>query len=152
AFVVAVAGALFGLAFAGSPTTLASGVRIAGVDVGGLSTSDARRLLERRATALAEAPVVFTPAGHRRRLRPRQRGVSVDGRAAVASAARQGGGVAPLRGFRRIEMRVFGADVAPPARVYEAALDFELDRFAGAVRQSRREPALRLRGLHPVLV
>ena len=49
-------------------------------------------------------------------------------------------------------MRVFGADVAPPVRVYEAALDYELDRFARAVRRPRREASLRLRGLRPVVV
>ena len=49
-------------------------------------------------------------------------------------------------------MRVFGADVAPPVRVYEAALDYELDRFARAVRRPRREASLRLRGLTPVVV
>jgi vancomycin resistance protein YoaR len=49
-------------------------------------------------------------------------------------------------------MRVFGADVAPPVRVYEAALDYELDRFARAVGRPRREPAVRLHGLTPVVV
>jgi vancomycin resistance protein YoaR len=49
-------------------------------------------------------------------------------------------------------VRVFGADVAPPVRVYEAALDYELDRFARAVRRPRREASLRLRGLTPVVV
>ncbi|HYZ76202.1 MAG TPA: VanW family protein [Gaiellaceae bacterium] len=152
ALAVAAAGALFGLAFAGSPATLAAGVRIAGVDVGGLSTSRARAFLERRSRAMADVPVVFTAAGRTWRLRPGPMGVSVDWGAAVASAARQGGGPGPLRGFRRIEMRVFGADVAPPVRVYEAALDYELDRFAKAIRRPRREPALRLRGLTPVVV
>ena len=144
-------GALFGLAFAGSPSTLADGVRIGGIDVGGLSTGHARRFLERRSRALADVPVVFTAAGRRWQLRPRQMGVDVDWGAAVASAARQGGGAGPLRGFRRIEVRVFGADVEPPVRVYEAALNYELDRFARAVRRPRFEPSIRLRGLRPVV-
>jgi vancomycin resistance protein YoaR len=150
--VIAVLGALFGLAFAGSPSTLADGVRIGGIDVGGLSTDHARRFLERRSRALAGVPVVFTAAGRRWQLRPRQMGVEVDWRAAVDSAARQGGGAGPLRGFRRIEVRVFGADVEPPVRVYDAALGYELDRFARAVRRPRREPRIRLRGLTPVVV
>ncbi|TML62782.1 MAG: hypothetical protein E6G22_07435 [Actinobacteria bacterium] len=141
ALVVAAAGALFGLAFAGSPSTLASGVRIGGIEVGGLSTDHARRFLEHRSRALADVPVAFTAAGRRWQLRPRQLGVDVDWGAAVASAARQGGGPGPLRGFRRIEVRVFGADVAPPVRVYEAALDYELDRFACAARVGRRRSA-----------
>jgi len=107
---IAAVSGLFGLAFAGSPATLAPGVRIAGVDVGGLLAADARKLLERRSRALADVPVVFTAAGHTWRLRPRPMGIDVDWRAAVGSAAREGGGLGPLRGFRRIEMRVFGAD------------------------------------------
>jgi vancomycin resistance protein YoaR len=79
-------------------------------------------------------------------------GIQVDWGAAVEAAAREGGGAGPLRGFRRIEVRVFGADVTPPVRVYEAALNYELDRFARAVGRSRREPSLRLRGLEPVVV
>jgi vancomycin resistance protein YoaR len=150
--VVAVVGVLFGLAFAGSPSTLADGVRIGGIDVGGLSTDHARRFLERRSHALADVPVVFTAAGRRFELRPRQMGVDVDWGAAVASAARQGGGAGPLRGFRRIEVRVFGADVEPSVRVYQAALDYELTRFARAVHRPRREASLRLRGLKPVVV
>jgi vancomycin resistance protein YoaR len=149
---VAVAGALFGLAFAGSPATLASGVRIGGVDVGGLSVVDARKLLDRRSRALADVPVVFKAAGHTWRLRPRPMGVTVDWGAAVASAAREGGGSGPFRGFRRIEVRVFGADVTPPVRVYEAALNYELDRFAKAIRRQRSEAAVRLKGLTPVVV
>jgi vancomycin resistance protein YoaR len=150
--VVAALGALFGLAFAGSPSTLADGVRIGGIDVGGLSTDHARRFLERRSRALAGVPVVFTAAGKRWQLRPRQMGVEVDWGAAIASAARQGGGAGPLRGFRRIEVRVFGADVEPSVRVYQAALNYELDRFARAVRRPRREPRIRLRGLRPVVL
>src|SRR5919204_964423 len=150
--VVAALGALFGLAFAGSPSTLADGVRIGGIDVGRLSTDHARRFLQRRSRALADVPAVFTAAGRRWQLRPRQMGVEVDWGAAVASAARQGGGAGPLRGFRRIEVRVFGADVEPPVRVYDAALDYELGRFARAVYRPRREASIRLRGLTPVVV
>ena len=44
--------ALVGLAFAGSPARLAEGVTIAGVDVGGLTRAEAKRLLEARAARL----------------------------------------------------------------------------------------------------
>ncbi|HXH97696.1 MAG TPA: hypothetical protein VNH40_10850, partial [Gaiellaceae bacterium] len=52
------AGIVLGLVFAGSPTTLASGVRIDGIDVGGLHAADARKLLERKAASFAHRPVV----------------------------------------------------------------------------------------------
>ncbi|HEX6701134.1 MAG TPA: VanW family protein [Gaiellaceae bacterium] len=152
AVVLAALGGLFGLAFAGSPAKIAAGVRIAGVDVGGMSPADARRTLEQRSRALADVPVTFTAGNRRWQLRPRQLGVSVDWKRAVAAAGREGGGIAPFRGFRRIEVRVFGADVAPPVRVYRAALDYELDRFARALDAAPGEAAVRLRGLHPVVV
>src|SRR3954447_16116678 len=50
---------VLGLAFAGSPSRLASGVRIAGVDVGGKTPHEARSILERRAATLASVPVTF---------------------------------------------------------------------------------------------
>ena len=60
----AVVAALFGLAFAGSPARLAEGVSVAGVDVGGLTRAEARKVLERRFAEVAHVPVVFT-AGRR---------------------------------------------------------------------------------------
>ena len=53
-------GGLFGLAFAGSPAKLAEGVRIAGVDVGGMSPAEARLALEQHARSLQAVPVTFT--------------------------------------------------------------------------------------------
>jgi hypothetical protein len=42
AIVAAVCGAVLGFVFAGSPSTIAAGVKIDGVDVGGLSAPEAR--------------------------------------------------------------------------------------------------------------
>src|SRR5204863_440898 len=61
---VALLALVLGLVFAGSSQRLASGVRIAGVDVGGLSPDAARHKLEARARAVAHVPVLFTAAGH----------------------------------------------------------------------------------------
>src|SRR5215216_4204260 len=109
---------LLGFAFAGSPEKLADGTRIAGIDVGGLSPTDARALLERRAERLAGVPVTFTSGDRRWRIRPQQLGVVVDWGAAVRTAAQEGGGFAPVRGYRRLELRFFAGDVEPPVRVY----------------------------------
>jgi vancomycin resistance protein YoaR len=151
AILVAV-GLLIGLAFAGSEEKLAAGVRIAGVDVGGLTPSEAQALLEARSRSLQNVAVTFTAPGQSWKLRPKQLGVEVDWHDAVTAAAREGAGLGPLRGFRRIEVRVFGADVAPPTRVYDAALQYELTRFGRAIDQPQREPAVKLRGLRPVVV
>ncbi len=54
--VVVAAGVVLGLVFAGSPTTIADGVHVDGVDVGGLSATQARELLEGKAAALSSRP------------------------------------------------------------------------------------------------
>src|SRR6266404_3716079 len=146
------AGIVLGLVFAGSPTTIANGVRIDGVDVGGMRVSDARALLERKSAALSSRPVAFTAGGRRFRIRPVQLGVEPDWRAAVDSAQRQGAGFAPIRGFKRIGVDVFGAEVTPPIGVLRGALDYEIDRIARAVDQAPRDAALTLRGTSVVVV
>jgi vancomycin resistance protein YoaR len=147
-----VATAALGLAFAGSPERLADGVEIAGIEVGGLTPAQARRFLERRAARLANEPVTFTDGNRAWKLRPARLGVDVDWAEAVESARRQSGGLGPLRGLRRIEVRVFGSEIAPPTGVYRAALDYHLDRIGRSISHSRREPAVVLRGLQPVVV
>jgi vancomycin resistance protein YoaR len=151
ALLVVLASAL-GLVFAGSSDRIAAGVRIDGVNVGGMKPGDAKQLLERRARALERVPVVFTAGDRRWRVRPAQLGVRADWAAAVGLARRRGDGFGPLRGFRRVGVRVFGAQVVPPARVYDAALAFELRRFARAIDRPHRDARLRLRGLSPLVV
>jgi vancomycin resistance protein YoaR len=136
-----------GLVFAGSPNHLAEGTRIAGVDVGGLPPQDALALLERRAERLAAVPVTFVSGTRRWRIRPEQLGVSVDWAAAVHAAERQGGGFGPVRGYRRLELRFFEANLDPPIRVYDAALTYEIRKMAVAVDSPHREARLVRRGL-----
>ena len=150
--VLAVTGSALGLVFAGSPERIAAGVRIDGVNVGGMKPGAAQRLLERRARSLERIPVVFVAGERRWRVTPEQLGVRADWHAAVELARRHGDGFGPLRGFRRIGVRVFGAQLAPPTRVYEAALAFELSRFARAIYRPHRDSQLRLHGLAPVVI
>ncbi len=133
---------LAGLLYAGSPTKLAEGVRIAGVDVGGLTPGDARRLLERRSAQFAAVPVVFTDGVHVFRIRPMQLDVEVDWRSAVDAAQRQGEGFGPFRGLRRLKVRFFPADLSPPIRAYDAALRYKLVLLSRAIDRAPREPAL----------
>jgi vancomycin resistance protein YoaR len=153
---VAVAGigltaALLALAFAGSATKLPEGVQIANIDVGGLTPAQARRTLEARSRAVASRPVIFRAAGHRWKLTAKGLEVSVNWRGAVSAALRQGEGSVPVRGLRRLGVRLFGADVTPAAQAYDAALQFELDRIAAAVNHRHRDAALRLDGRTPVV-
>ena len=152
AVLAALAGMVLGLAFAGSPSRLANGVRIAGVDVGGRTPRQARSILEHRADALASVPVTFRVGSRTWDLQPRHLGIRVDWSAAVDAVRRQGNGFGPLRGFRRLDLRFFGADVAPPTQVYDAALEAKLNQISAAVNVEHREASIVLRGLKPEIV
>jgi vancomycin resistance protein YoaR len=143
---------VLGLVYAGSPKRIAGGVSIDGVDVGGMTPAGAKRLLERKARGLERVPVVFVAGSRHWRIRPAQLGVKADWGAAVELARRQGGGFGPLRGFRRIGVSVFGAQVVPPARVYDAALAYELTQLGQALNRPTKDARLRLRGLDAVVV
>jgi vancomycin resistance protein YoaR len=137
-----------GSVFAGSQGKLANGTRIAGIDVGGLTPPDARRLLERRSERVSRVPVVFRAGAKRFSLTPRQLGVEVDWAAAVASARKQGDGFGFVRGYRRLELEFFPQDLVPPIRAYDAALTYELELLAKAVDRPHQEARLVRRGLH----
>jgi vancomycin resistance protein YoaR len=145
-------GVVVGLAFAGSPERLAEGVHIAGVDVGGLTPHEARRLLERRAHTLENVPVTFNAVGHTWHLSAEQLGVRADWAAAVDAVRHQGDGFGPVRGFRRLDLRFFGADVAPRTQVEDAALNYVLDQIAADVNKPHSEARIVLHGLEPVVV
>jgi vancomycin resistance protein YoaR len=153
AIVVLVAtAAVLSFAFAGSAARLAEGTHVAGVDVGGLTPAEARKRLEQRAASIARVPVTFVAGEDRFSLTPTRLGIEVDWAAAVDAARREGGGFGPVRGLRRLQARVFGVDVAPPVRVYTAALNFEMSRIEQEVASTPREASVVLRGLRPVLV
>ena len=141
-------GIALGFVFAGSSEKLASGTRIAGIDVGGLTPADAQRLLEKRSARLERVPVTFVAGGERFTVTPKALGVEVDWAAAVATAERQGGGFGFVRGYRRLELEVFPEDLEPPVRAYNAALTYELGLFAKAIDAPHREAKLVRRGLH----
>jgi vancomycin resistance protein YoaR len=149
---LAVLTALIGLAFAGSTVRIAEGVHIAGVDVGGLTREEARALLESRFERVERVPVVFTAGGEEYPITATTLGVEADWAAAIDSAAREGEGFGPVRGFRRLQTRFFGAEIVPPTQVYEAALDFKLAGLARAIDQRHVEAKLERRGLNVEVV
>jgi vancomycin resistance protein YoaR len=144
--------ALLGLVFAGSGATLAPGVRIAGIDVGGLTPRQARLRLARREQALANTPVIFTSGNRTWSVRPASLGVTIDTRAAVDAARRHGQGFGPIRGFRRLAVSLFGANVQPPVRVWSTALKLELSRIASGLDRPHLDAAIRLTGLRLAVV
>jgi vancomycin resistance protein YoaR len=142
---------VLGLVFAGSPTTLANGVTIGGVDVGGLEAREARALLQRRSDSVSEKPVVFVAGGRSFPIRPVELGVEPDWKDAVASAQRQGDGFGPLRGFKRLDVQVFGADVTPPITVLHGALEYKLSLIAKTVDRPPRDAAVVRRGRNVIV-
>jgi vancomycin resistance protein YoaR len=146
-FALVAAGVVLGFVFAGSPSKIADGVRVDGVDVGGLEAHEARALLERKAAALANHSVVFIAGGERFSISPVELGVQADWKAAVDDARRQGDGFAPLRGFKRLGVDFFGADVAPPTSALSGALTYELQQIAEQVDRAPRDARLVRAGL-----
>ncbi len=145
--VVVVLATVVGLVFAGSPTTLAAGTTVAGVDVGGLSQAAAVSMLEQRSTAVANTPVIFTAGGRSFALTATQLDVSADWRRAVATAAAQTDGAGPVRGFERLRARIFGVDVSPRIDAYGAGLRYKLGQIAAAVDRGAVNARLVRRGL-----
>jgi vancomycin resistance protein YoaR len=144
---VVIVAVLVGLAFAGSQNELAAGTEVAGVDVGGLTRGAAVAKLDGLFEQRSAQPVTFAAAGESYRFAANQLGVQPDWSAAVAAAGRAGDGFGPLRGFRRLRARVFGAEVLPRITVSNAALEYALDQIAKDVDQPSRSAKLVRRGL-----
>ena len=136
------------LVFAGSKNQLASGTRIGGVDVGGLTPAKARAMLAARAASLERVPITFRAGTKRFRLTAHELGITADWRGAVDSAMKQGGGIGIVRGFRRLGLEIFPRDVAPATGAYDAALEYELGLIGRAVDRPHRDAHLVRRGLH----
>ena len=141
-----------GVLFAGSPERIPSGVTLAGVPLGGLTAEQAEAKLRERAAEVASTPVVFTAGENRWALTPRQLEVRVDWAAAVQEALEVGHGPIPLRGLKRVKVRLFGEDLEPHADYFEGGLQFRVDQMARRIERPAREAAIVLRGLSPVVV
>jgi vancomycin resistance protein YoaR len=150
--VFALVGVLVGLAFAGSRQELAQGTHIAGVDVGGLTHGQAVAKLAQRFSDIADDRVEFAAGDSTFSFAANQLGVDPDWRGAVQAAGRAGGGFGPIRGFRRLHTRFFGAEILPRVAVSNAALEFALDRMAERVDRPAEEAALIRRGLRVEVV
>lgn len=141
--------ALVGIGLGSSSDRVPAGVEIAGVNVGGLTPARAKRKLEQAAGKLSWVPVEFRAAGKRFSIAPAQLGVQIDWGAAIESARHDGDALGPLRGFKRLEMRFFGDNVAPLVSHSPLALNRFLSQIARSVNQPAREPAIVLDGSEP---
>ena len=102
---------------------------------------------EQRFGRVADVPVIFTAAGEPYPIKATTLSVEADWASAIASAAREGEGFGPVRGFRRLQAKFFGAEISPPVQAYGAALDFKLAGLAQAIDQSHVEAKVVRRGL-----
>jgi vancomycin resistance protein YoaR len=138
---------LVGFAYAGSRQELAEGTRVAGVDVGGLSRRAAVSRLAAQFAEVSAQRVTFTSEDETFSFAANQLAVEPDWGAAVVAAGRAGDGFGPIRGFRRLHTRFFGAEVLPRLAVSDVALEFALDGIATQVDREPRNAALVRRGL-----
>jgi vancomycin resistance protein YoaR len=151
-FLVLLIGVLVGLAFAGSRQQLAAGTHVAGIDVGGLTTQQAVERLEGAFVKVKAEPVTFVAGDEKFAFAANQLGVEPDWRAAVDAAARAGDGFGPIRGYRRLHTRFFGAEILPRVGVSDAALEYALDRMATRIDRAPRNAAIVRRGLRIAVV
>ena len=141
-----------GVVFAGSIDRIAAGVTVAGVDVGGMTAAEAEALLDARAARQEGVPLVFTAGEERWPITPRDVQARVDWAGAAAEARAAGDWPLPLRGLKRVVVRLTGEDVAPHVRAYEPALTQELTEIADSVDRPGRNASIVLNGLAPRIV
>ena len=145
-------GLVIGLAFSGSPGTLAAGTKIDGVAVGGLTAHEAEALLARRSASMARVPVTFTVAGRRFSIRPDELSIAPRWAEAVEAAQAKGAGMDVIRGFRRLELRFSPVNVKPKVSAYDAAVTYELGLIAAKVDQANHPARLVRHGLKLTVV
>lgn len=141
-----------GIGFAGSSDRIAAGVRIAGMNVGGLTPAQARQKLKRAFGKVAWVPVELRAGNKQVMISPAQLGVSIDWPAAINSARNDGDKLGPLQGFKRLEMRLVGVDVTPSVSLSQPALKLLLSQIGRSVDHPEREPAIVLDGSEPSIV
>jgi vancomycin resistance protein YoaR len=141
-----------GIVFAGSVDRIAGGVTIADMEVGGLDAKQAEARLAARAQRLAVVPVAFKAGGRNWPIAPQQIALRVDWAKAVQEGLDDGDGQIPLRGLKRMQLRLFGANVEPTAAYEQTTLDKRLAAIANAIDVKGRQAALILRNGQPVVV
>ena len=141
-----------GVGYAGSSDEIADGVTVAGVDVGGRSVAEARKLLAARGERASLEPVTFTAAGGRWSVAPLELETRVQWARAAGEASAAGDWPFPVRGLKRLYVAAFGVDVTPHATVDETRLAAKLGVIAAEVDSPARHAALELEGLEPTIV
>jgi vancomycin resistance protein YoaR len=140
------------IVYAGSPATIARGIQVEGIDVGGLSAAEATVALGNRSRGALAKPVSFVASGRRFELEASDIRLQPDWAASIAAARHAGDGFGPLRGFRRLKLRFFGENVSAKATYDQAALNAMVARIAQRIDRPHREAGVVLHGLRPAIV
>jgi vancomycin resistance protein YoaR len=141
-----------GVVFAGSTHRIAAGVTVAGLNVGGLEAERAEQKLAARARRLAAVPIAFQAGGRSWPIAPAQIALQVDWTDAVRQGLDKGDGAIPLRGLKRVQLRLLGANVEPGATYEKRTLDRRLASIARTVDVHGREAAIVMRNGEPIVV
>jgi vancomycin resistance protein YoaR len=141
-----------GVVLAGSVDRIAAGVTVADLNVGGLKAEQAEQKLAGRARRLAAVPIAFKAGGRSWPIAPAQIALRVDWAAAVRHGLDEGNGAIPLRGLKRVQLRLLGANVEPTASYEARTLDRRLDSIARTVDVRGREAAIVMRNGQPIVV
>jgi vancomycin resistance protein YoaR len=148
AVTLAASAVVVGFVFSGSAGRLADGTRIAGVDVGGLTPQRATAVLTAKEAAADKSPGTFTAGGKVFHLPASELSVQSDWAGAVARAQNRGGGFGVVRGYRRLALELFPADITPHVDYYGAAVAYEVRKIAEAVDRPEQGASLVRNGLH----
>jgi lipoprotein-anchoring transpeptidase ErfK/SrfK len=129
---------------------IAEGVRVAGVDVGGMTADDAEAALRARLGSSLARPVVAEHRDRRFELRPRAAGVRVDTRAAVdAALARSREGNVFSRTARSLAGTEIDAEIAPRVTYSSTAVRRFVHRVERAVERPARDARVAFSGRGP---
>lgn len=132
------------VASCGADDKISDGVRVGGVDVGGMSAADARSKLDRLLGPAVREPVNLTYRLQRYVLRPDKAGVRLDAVGSVEAAKDSGGGdVAPRLTYPRPELQAFVGRVAE--RVDRPARDADIDVRDGKLTRTHARPGTKLK-------
>ncbi len=143
---------IVGLAFAGSPSKLAGGTVIGGLDVSGLTEQQAIAKLRARERQLENSRVAFVAAGTTSFYSSSQLGVQSDWKTAVEQALHDADGFWPVRGFRRLVMRFSGDHITARLTSYPSAIDYAVNEIAKKVGTRHVEASIVRHGLHFAVV
>ncbi len=150
---VAVAGLLVAVHLydAGRPDRIAEGIRVAGIDVGGMAPEAARVRLEREFEASLERPVVVRHGRKRWHLRAREAHVRSNVSAMVTEAlARSDAGGPWRRTARRLTGGTVSADLQPDISFSSEAVGRLVRRVRRAVDRPAHDATLSLTAAGPV--